>query len=239
MIPGVDIQHLAWDSDWLGLPVARVVGEGLNDPARLAAVLAQCQTAGVKLLYLVLNPTQQQAAVAVQVVGAQLVDSKHVYQQRVEANNFPTAPSHNVLFQAETLTPTLQQLAVQSGEYSRFRLDKRIGLPAFEALYTNWLHRSLLQGQVWGMATHAGTVGLLAFASHEHYASIELLAVAATARRQGTGKCLVQLAQQLAYRQGCDMLQVVTQGLNQPARRLYERCGFQLARTEHIYHLWL
>lgn len=234
-----EIDHLAWDSDWLGFPVARVAGEGLDAPARLATMLAKCQAAHVRLLYLVLAPTQQAAAENIQVCGAQLVDKKVVYQQFANAIQIPAAPVNTQLYQAEAITPALQQLAVESGEYSRFRRDERIGSTAFEALYTSWLQRSLAQGQVWGVATPDATVGLLAFARHEQHASIELLAVDASARRHCIGKYLVQVAQQAAYEQGYSRLQVVTQGANEPARRLYERCGFQRLRTEHIYHLWL
>ena len=71
------------------------------------------------------------------------------------------------------------------------------------------------------------------------YARIELLAVAASARRQHIGQQLVQRARQEAQRRGYGALRVVTQDLNQPARQFYERCGFSLWHVEQVYHLWL
>jgi len=236
---GSNIQHLAWDSHWLGFPVARVVGEVLNAPACLPDIVAQCQATGVRLLYLIFDPAQQPTAEAAQALGVQLVDNKRTYSQLIDGVGQPITPVNTHLFQVDSITPALRSLAVQSGEYSRFRLDKRIGATAFEELYMQWLDRSLLQGQVWAVATPSDTVGLLAYAGHEHYASIELLAVDAGTRRRGIGQCLVQAAQQAAQQQGYAQLQVATQGANQPAWHLYERCGFQLLRTELIYHLWL
>lgn len=233
------IQHLTWDSEWLGFPVARITEVGFDDSDQAAHTLAQCQNAGIRLLYLVFKPSQAEANRIAHAAGAQLLDTKLTYYQKISAAETAMPPSGTRLIQATAITPALRQLALQSGEHSRFKRDEKIGRTAFETLYTNWLHRTLVKGQVWTVASPDEAIGLLAFAGHDHYASIELLAVAPAARRRGVGHCLVQAARQLAQQQGYAELRVVTQGANQPARRLYERAGFQLLRTEHIYHLWL
>ena len=77
---GIDIQNLTWDSDWLGFPVARAALAATDDPARVAALVAQCRAAGTRLLYLVLDPDQPATAQAAKVAGADLVDIKLTYQ---------------------------------------------------------------------------------------------------------------------------------------------------------------
>lgn len=235
-MPGENVQALAWDSNWLGFPVARFVVEGADE---VAIAVAQCRAEGVRLLYLVLDPTDTVAAAAT-AAGALLADVKLSYEKQLSAPTMPFVPPvGTVLALATATTPQLEALALQSGEYSRFRRDIRIGTQAFEELYAHWLGKALSNGRVWAASKANDTVGLLAFGVRGGKASIELLAVAPTARRQHIGQCLVQLAEQEAQHQGYTMLQVVTQGANRPARHFYERCGFQVRQTEHIYHLWL
>lgn len=241
----VGVQPLEWDSNWLGYPVAQFAVGPQQPAAALLAAVAQARAAGFRLLYLVLPSADADANAAAAACGAWPADAKLTYQMPLTESSAlvatpAPAPAAGVhLAPVEEVTSTLQSLALQSGEYSRFRRDARIGYHAFVELYTQWLRQTVARGTVWAATTATGTVGLLAFTQHTGHASIELMAVAATARRQGIGQALVHMARQEAQQQGCGMLQVVTQGANQPAQRLYEQCGFHLLRTEQLYHLWL
>ena len=234
---GEDVQALAWDSNWLGFSVARCIVGASND---INTAIAQCRGAGMQLLYLVVDPADAVAAATATAAGALLVDVKIMYEKRLVESTTPFVPPVDiVLALADATTPQLEALALQSGEYSRFRRDIRIGTQAFEELYVHWLGRALGHGRVWAASSADETLGLLAFDVRGGNASIELLAVAPTARRQHIGQYLVQVAGQETQRQGYFKLQVVTQGANQTARQFYERCGFQVRHTEHIYHIWL
>ena len=234
---GGDVQALAWDSNWLGFPVARCI-VGVSSDINIA--IAQCRAAGMQLLYLVVNPADAIAAATATAAGALLVDVKIMYEKRLVESTTPFVPPvDTVLALVDATTPQLEALALQSGEYSRFRRDIRIGTQAFEKLYVHWLGRTLGNGRVWAASSADETLALLAFDVRGGNASIELLAVAPTARRQHIGQYLVQVAEQETQRQGYSKLQVVTHGANRSARHFYERCGFQVCYTEHIYHLWL
>jgi len=235
-----EVQPLKWDSDWLGFRVARLVVGITDSAAGVVAGVRQSRAAGIRLLYLVLDPTDAAAAAAARATGAWPADHKLTYQLLVsEPGELLDLPGNVCIEAVEALTPQLAELARQSGEYSRFRRDPRIGPRAFDELYVGWLRQILAHGTVWAAATAGQTMGLLAFDVQADHARIELLAVAASARRQHIGQQLVQRAQQEASRRGFGVLRVVTQGLNQPARQFYERCGFSLWHTEQVYHLWL
>lgn len=241
MMTGAGVQPLAWDSEWLGFPVARFEAGPAGTAAEVAAAVAWCRGAGIRLLYLVLSPAAVGAATAARAVGAALVDVKLTYAQAVVPTPVRLAglPVGVSVAPAGALTRPLEELAWQSGEYSRFRRDARIGTRAFEELYTCWLGQTLERGIVWAASVAGEPVGLLAFDVRAGQASIELLAVAPQARRQHIGQYLVQAALDEARRRGQGALRVVTQGANQPARSFYERCGFRLRHTEPYYHLWL
>lgn len=234
------IQPLAWDSNWLGFPVARLVAGPHDAAADVAAAVAGARAAGIRLLYCFLGPADAAANAAARAAGGQLVDVKLTFHLPLPVPGAAAAwPAGVVLAPVAALTPRLESLAWQSGAFSRFRRDARFGARAFEELYSGWLRQALTQGAVWAAVAGGEAVGLLAFGTRGGRASIELVAVAPAARHRRIGQCLVQAARQEAQRRGHAVLQVVTQAANEPAQRFYERCGFRLARTEHVYHLWL
>ena len=234
------VQPLPWDSSWLGFPVARFDAGPADDAEGVQAAIAQCRATGIRLLYLVLNPLAVAAAAAARASGAWLVDEKLTYELALaEAESTLNVLPTVHLARGLAFTPALQQLARSSGEYSRFRHDPRIGLPAFNELYDQWLRRVLAQGQVWQATVAGEAAGMLAMDGSSTTATIELLAVAPQARAHGLGKLLVQAARWEARQRGYRTLQVVTQGANRPGRQLYEQGGFRLRHVGHWYHLWL
>lgn len=234
------LQPLPWDTDWLGFAVAKFVAGPAETEAAVAAAIARGRATGVRLLYLVLTPGNAAAAAAAQAAGATLIDVQLTYKLRLGAVAPLVSPPEGVgLAVTGVFTPALRELAWQSGEYSRFRRDERIGSRAFQELYDQWLRQALTRGTVWAARAGTETVGLLALGSRGGHASIELLAVASAARGRRVGYCLVQAARQAARQRGATTLRVVTQSDNHPARHFYERCGFDLLRTAHLYHLWL
>ena len=56
MKPGAEVQLLAWDSEWLGFPVARLVVGADGSATAVSTTVAQCRASGIKLLYLLVNP---------------------------------------------------------------------------------------------------------------------------------------------------------------------------------------
>ncbi|MDQ2793870.1 MAG: GNAT family N-acetyltransferase [Bacteroidota bacterium] len=234
-----EVQLLPWDSAWLGFPVARLVAGPAIGAPEVTAALAGCRVQGVRLLYVVL-PVDSQAIA--QVDGAWLADVRLTYQRLVEQPQPPAgfpATERASIRKVTALTPALEQLAWQSGEHSRFRRDVRLPAGAYQELYSTWLSRMLTQGTVWAVVADDEVIGMLALDARAVPARIELVAVAPAARRQGIGQLLVQAALCEAAARHLALLEVVTQGANHAARYLYEREGFRLLDSRHIYHIWL
>jgi ribosomal protein S18 acetylase RimI-like enzyme len=72
----------------------------------------------------------------------------------------------------------------------------------------------------------------------DEVSQIGLLAIDAPARGQGLGTRLVNAA--LSWSSTCSYkrIRVVTQGRNNSAVKLYDRCGFERVRREWWYHRW-
>lgn len=231
---------LPWDSQFFGLPVARLVTTGL-DAAAIADLLTAAQTQHFRLLYWLAEPTDTVTAAAAAAAGARLLDRKATFVQPLAGATSET-PDPQV-HQATTVTPALLALARQSGAHSRFRLDAQLPPGAFGQLYDSWLRNSiggeLARLVLTTRAADGAETGLLTLGLKDGRADIGLLAVDAAARGQGLGRRLVGEARRHARRWGCREWQVVTQLSNEGACRFYEQCGFRLARIEHVYHLWL
>jgi dTDP-4-amino-4,6-dideoxy-D-galactose acyltransferase len=242
MDAGNDIELLAWDSEFLGFGVARLLSHNITATA-LKQQIANAQQAGAQLLYLVLSPDDYISNAAAIKVGAALVDRKVTFTMPVEAELAQLGIPNNI-HSATTPTAQLESLAFQSGEYSRFRLDNRFVSGTYERLYRQWLHNSLARTLarevlVYQPAPAASELGLLTLGIKQGRADIGLLAVDRSARGQGVGTALVQAAQRVTATWGLTALQVVTQQNNQPACAFYQRCGFVVQTIEHVYHLWL
>jgi dTDP-4-amino-4,6-dideoxy-D-galactose acyltransferase len=240
------LQILNWDSEFLGYPVARLEAHCLK-PVELASQVAAAQNAGIRLVYLIAAPADEVSNASACQTGAWLADRKVTFAM-------PVSPSerealHSPAIQATTTwTPELESLALQSGEYSRFRLDKRFSSDVFPHLYQQWLRNSLAhqlarEVLVFTVPTEFEArpkhVGLLTLGMKNGRADIGLLAVDERARGQRIGQQLVAAAKQRTATWGFNELQVVTQLDNVAACGFYQHCGFHESQVEHIYHLWL
>ena len=235
------LEPLAWDTDFLGFPVARFTMAGQSEAVLTAALSAACQ-AGFHLLYLVAAPTNVTAAAVAKAAGAWLADRKVTFMMPLSQGSV-VQPAAAAIGPAVSYSPQLESLAWQSGEYSRFKLDAHFAPEVFQELYSQWLRNSLSgdiarRVLVW-QAPDGHELGLLTLGEKNGRADIGLLAVDAAARGQRVGQQLVAAAQNQAAAWDYAELQVVTQRDNKTACCFYEKCGFRLVHEEHIYHLWM
>lgn len=233
---------LPWDSHFFGMGVGRLHAQELG-AGELAQQATAAREAGLELLYLVAAPDDERSNTSARQAGAWLADRKVTFGMPVtaDAQELPVSQAVRPTTQS---TARLESLALQSGEYSRFRLDPRFEANVFPRLYGLWLRNSLsheLAREVLVFEPVAGTraLGLLTLGVKQGRADIGLLAVDEQARGQQIGQQLVQAARQRTAAWGLAELQVVTQLENAPACRFYRKCGFSKHAVEYIYHLWL
>ncbi|MEJ7813227.1 MAG: GNAT family N-acetyltransferase [Gemmatimonadaceae bacterium] len=242
---------LEWDSATFGFPVARLAPD-LAGTGQLVGALGAMARHGVRLAYLFASPHERGVRVAAEAAGGRLVDEKLTYAMRLADVGARLAEAEEprgiavAEFTGETPSPTLRELARQSGDFSRFRTDPGVPPRVFEAIYDAWIDGSVSKriAETVLIATDtasatAPTLGMVTLGHKSDRADIGLLAVAAAARGRGVGRALVRAAQRWALARGSVVAQVVTQRANAPACRLYEHCGYHVDRAELVYHFWL
>ena len=240
--PANSLQPLVWDSDYLGFGVARLEAENLA-PEDLARCVAEARATGLRLFYLIAAPADAVSNASAHAAGAWLADRKVTFAMSVAPIEQAT-PIGLAIQPTTAWMPQLESLALQSGEYSRFRLDAHFAPAVFTGLYQRWLRNSLSheiarEVLVFDAENTGHAQGLLTLGLKNGRADIGLLAVDADARGQRIGQQLVLAARQRTAAWGLAELQVVTQLDNEPACGFYRRCGFREWQVEHIYHLWL
>jgi dTDP-4-amino-4,6-dideoxy-D-galactose acyltransferase len=243
------MQHevLEWDSAFFGVKVARLNDPSLSDQ-QLSDALSALRAAGVRLVYWPSDHPRDADAIAR--LGGHLADRKTTYfmdfrgQTSVNrAMNGPEVPDGPVEPHAPSMSlQELEGLAIQSGEHSRFALDGNIPREAFCALYKHWIHRALIKEmaqEVLVIKAVDRVVGMVTLGMKDGRGDIGLLAVDEHHRGKRHGERLLHAAQRWFLRAGVDVGQVVTQGANVPACRLYEKCGYTVETVQHVYHFWL
>ena len=239
----VDYRLLEWDTQFFGFRVASIRLERVRSE-QLEAVLARLRSREVRLAYWASDPADRDSQHAAQANGGVLVDRKttFVIDLRSLAPDNPKAPSTVVAYTAKTPGPDLERLAVQSGLYSRFRVDPRIGRDRFEKLYKLWVANSTRGNAASAVMVfrEAGRIrGMITLGEKDGRGSIGLMAVDEGVRRRGIGTALLQAANGWFRAHGCTEAEVVTQGENRAACRFYEKCGYLVEKVSNFYHFWL
>jgi len=241
------LESLPWDSHHFGFPVARLKGLKLGE-LELRDGLRSAQRMKVKLVYWAADPGCGVPQRILSEFGGLFVDRKATFQKTLPALGHESDARQSWRITEHPRTEPaveLVRLAVTAGACSRFRLDPRIPRESFERLFELWIVRSVL-GELADVVLVAGRdsstsdpAGLITVRLTGGQGSVGLIAVHESARGQGIGTRLIQAAHRWLLGRGAGRVTVVTQLDNQAACRLYEKCGYEPAELQHIYHFWI
>jgi dTDP-4-amino-4,6-dideoxy-D-galactose acyltransferase len=224
-----------WDSQFFGFPIGTVQCQSIT-PTELELLRQEARERKLNLVYIFESePFSHQSPLHT----LPLVDQKVWYTKTLTAAEVTPLKLKSVL--GQPATTQLQNLALESGSLSRFKLDPNFAPEKYAELYNTWLSASLNGTKAWEVFVtmqDGYPTGLVTLEEHSGTASIGLLAVSPQYRGQGLGKELVQGALNAAWQRGFTRMEIVTQGKNHAARSLYERFGFVVGKIENVYHLW-
>lgn len=234
------IHRLDWDSLFFGYEVGR-----LNIPSDEAFEYSEfkVESSKFKLVYIYSDfilPANQ---------GLSLYDEKVTFSQKIyfdalklssiRNNNSISISSFN---RSSDDLNKLQELALQSGIYSRFKLDPNFKNNEYKRLYLEWIDNSIngniafdtIVAKIKGKIVGFTTVG----EKNKNLADIGLVAVDKNSRGEGIGTALIHEILHRAAHSGFKEIQVVTQLVNQAAIKLYEKTNFYKTNLTYIYHVW-
>jgi len=236
-----DFSLLEWDSGFFGYKVAGIKASEL-DPARLDNIMKQLRVKDYKLAYCFVSPADRISSESLKQVSSFLADEKITYSiKNVDENNFPGSDKI-IPYDLKIASQKLIKLALQSGIYSRFKIDQNFRNNEFERLYIEWIEKSVskvLADEVFIYREDDEIQGFITLSIKNSTGSIGLIAVDENQRGKAIGKKLI--GRSLLYFKENNIVEtdVVTQKANSIACRFYETCGFRIKNVVNIYHLWI
>lgn len=236
----MNFEILNWDSDFFGFKTARIQAPRLTS-GQLTDILSEARGEHVRLAYWA---AVEEAAYDIHALGGLLVDKKVTFEAKLDPSmaGVPDAVHPVVKYHTDIPMEIMTNLAEQAGKYSRFARDPHFPRDRFIALYREWIRKSLtreMADEVLLAIPQDIPAGMVTVSARENWGEIGLIAVDAAFRSRHLGEALVRAAQRWYLERGLKLARVVTQADNQPACRLYQKCGYEISSTEYFYHFWL
>jgi dTDP-4-amino-4,6-dideoxy-D-galactose acyltransferase len=233
------IEILDWDTNFFNKKIGRI-NQAIENGVAFSNIEDELIKHHVDLAYYSSNAPLSDTILSTENYSLNLVDKKTTYIKPIN----PTLPFNIFIKQYKANYPDEQllKLSVASGEYSRFNVDKQIGTDKFEELYELWIINSVskkIAQEVLVYELLGSIVGFVTLGEKNSRADIGIIAVDKEHRGKGIGKALMYSAENwFANHSTYKDIQVVTQGSNKPACRLYESCGYKVDNVQFFYHLW-
>lgn len=237
------INYLTWDSQFFDRRIGRLALVP-EDPAGWRVVDADARKQGLECVYLLVDIQDTAAVAAAQQAGFSMVDIRLTLSREIAGETFaiPELPPGASLRPAnpEDL-PILQAIARQSHTDTRFFSDTHFDPLRSAEMYAVWIASYLEEAAnviVWTAIQGGAAQGYLTCRVTGQSGRIGLVGLAPQARGKGLGTALLLKGLDWFASQGARQVEVVTQGRNLPAQRLYQRGGFRSAGVQLWFHKW-
>ncbi|GGD22640.1 GNAT family N-acetyltransferase [Flavobacterium orientale] len=223
----IKVKRLDWDSDFFNLEVGELIID-TSDAFELG---------NFDLIYVRSNEKKE-----IELNGFEKTysETKVIYQKRIVNSN----PINNQVIELSETNYSiieLNQLAFESGNHSRFKLDNRLDNRKFEELYELWVKNSINKSFADEVFVYLHEIKIAGFVSYKvvhDYATIGLIAVSKAFQGKGIGKELLFKVENELVEKGINELRIPTQEENHQACGFYEKLGYKKFETTNISHYW-
>lgn len=231
------IQLAQWDTENFGIRIGNLIPEGEISKEWLFDQKESAFNLGYDLLYL------KDVTVPSDILNSSffLADEKVIYEKLIGDDEEDYAVDPNVVsLLYHEYNAQLEEIAFESGRFSRYNYDKRLPSHVFKTLYSLWMKRSLagfIADDVLGYMIDGNIAGIITYSKTGIKFSIGLMAVLPQFAGKGVGTKLMQTL--FAKCGPGSVVEVATQRLNNVACCFYEKNGYVEKGTVNIYHYWI
>ena len=234
----MNIEKLNWDTEFFGYEIGKVTLKGFAIE-QYEGFLEKATKSKMRLIYVF--PLDRISVKTLLDCKIPLVDTKVTFEKA----DFISFKSVNNIksYDSNEKFDSIQKLALLSGEYSRYRIDKKFSNNEYGRLYSEWIIRSINKEIASDVIIYKKGDLIKGFVSYKMINNIKivvgLIAVDKTEHGQGIGKVLMQAVENIAFQQGIKKILVSTQFKNEQALRFYKSCGYKIIEQQEIFHLWI
>jgi dTDP-4-amino-4,6-dideoxy-D-galactose acyltransferase len=227
---------LSWDSDFFGFNVGAFRTKEESD-ADIESMITTAYSSGVELLY-VFSKEPLKNEILLNKYNGLLVDKKVIFTKALHQET-STYIDEITEYTENFVADELKELAFQSGDYSRFKVDTRLPADTFNRLYTIWIENSVngkFASKIFIYKVGGSIAGFITVTLKENYGDIGLIAVNSNFRGMEIGTKLIQHTEGFVNKQGKKILKVATQIDNERACNFYKKNGYEIDSISNIYH---
>ncbi len=239
-------QYLKWDSEFFGIRVGRVNISSLTT-SLIEEIINWQMAEEIDCIYFLAEVGDISTIRNVQRFNFDFTGVRVVLNREFEDSDIikviykPDAvirPSTSADFER------LKPITVDSYKDSRFYMDGRFPKAKCEMLYEIWLRKSIEENYadiVWVVELDGIAAGFVTCKVDKinMIGEIGLMGINKEFRGKGLGEWLINTSLNWFKQQGCKSVEVVTQGSNIAAQRLYQSCGFKTKSIQLWFHRWL
>jgi GNAT superfamily N-acetyltransferase len=249
------LEPCAFDSEHYGLSIGRLMRDAGDGPGELAAAIAAARRARFAVVFVRLagddplrgalerSETGGRAPRGIDGAGCAPIDALVTStlgpdRPTIRRSSALTIEHHDRLDDPADVA-TVAAITSEAIQGSHLHADPRLPAERTRALYAAWAENDVTGRAQRTIVARAGRelIGYLAVVAAPGTAVIDLVAVAAGWRGRGAGATL--LAGFIDWIGDRELTATVGTQADNPALRLYARCGFVPAATHVTYHLWL
>lgn len=224
------IKYLDWDSSFFNKKI------GLLDLSN------DCKFSEIQNDYdLIYVASKEEIAVVIPNYKQTFVETKVIFSKCISKSEKP--PNEFVLsaFDTNISMEQIYELAFESGQFSRFKLDPNFRRAEFEKLYKKWVDNSYTKEFADDVLVYKDQNRILGFVTYkvwDGYATIGLIAVCPKHQGKGIGRKLIQSVENKLANNGVVELRIPTQLQNEMACLFYAKMGYEIIEGKILKHFW-
>lgn len=234
------VEFLDWDSKFFNKRIARITTDTMSE-LEATAIEDWAIKEKIDCLYYLAGGQEKGATVAAENHGFHFVDLRVTHKKDLTKPEKEFIPQWHIHHADEKDLPILKTMAKEAFQLSRFHIDKQFDQNRADELYEVWIENDLCTKghDVWVISID-GQLGAYTSVSvkTETHAQIGLVGTQSDWRGKGLSLELQRFISHELREEGIEELEVVTQGRNIPAQRLYQRAGYFIHSIDLWYHKW-
>lgn len=235
------VQFLEWDSDFFGVRIARIETT-TPDLRDLENILEWSNANKIQCIYALSSPSDTNTNYLLENSGFRTVDIRVTLDIKIPKNAIPWKSDANCIrLVNEQDIPALKSIASKNHQDSRFYCDGNFSHDRCNNLFETWIEKSChdYADAVLVVDMEGTAIGYLSCHLKNNIGNIGLVGIHADYHGRGYGQLLLQNAINWFSSQGIENIEVVTQGANIGAQRLYQQKGFKTKSVQLWHHYWI
>lgn len=172
------------------------------------------------------------------------VDIRLTLEQTINEKNFIKDDRKDLVVRRanESDIETLIECGKDLYSTSRYYYDNNFNIEKLNEFYSSWISKAVLgtfDDYCYALCKDDLPIGFCSIKINKfNTASIGVLGINQNFSHLGFGRYMLNKVIQALFHDGVSYIDVVTQGRNYAAQRLYQRCGFITKSSELWYHKW-